>query len=525
MALALCLALPACPTPGGDGPRDPVLFVPDGGGTADAGGPLDAGGGSAATSSSSSSSSLAAQSSSAASSSAATTSAASSASSSSSSASVATSSSSSGGVGCLDCFQVTAPFPVTLPLPPAAQGALAAGDVTGDGALDWVVALDSAAHDQSAVAVVSRDGATTQLKQSTGGVAPSGPVLLDVNADLVPDVVFADFQSTVKVETFAGMPVGVAVFPMTLGPAAPGQGLATWNASGIGPVLNLSVRGTVHRLGVNGQPVDGWPNELGQQAFPDGVAVCQLNADQAMELALVAQVGGQIRVLAVDGVGALLPGFPSSVMVAGSSLAPTCVDVDGDNVDEVAVMEDLGTLHLLDANGLERAGFPRVLNGGGPSSQVSAGDLTGDGKPELVVAVRNGAALGNLWAVGADGAVLTGFPVAVDAPVPGAVLLADVNGDARNELIAVSLLANLYVVDGTGAVLSGYPRSVGGNPVGAPALMDMNGDGRWELAVASQTRLLVGSLKPNSVNRQHAPWVRFRGHDGRTNRYRGEAAP
>ena len=418
---------------------------------------------------------------------------------------------------CADCFVSAPGFPVSLPNTPVRLGAVATAAL-GSAEARWLVLLESNTHAQATVISVTASGALT-ANSYPGGAAPSGPVLADVNGDGTADVVWADHGATLRVHPL-GSGVAPAGWPVALGPALPGMGLATWTDAVHGRVFNVSLGANVFRVGTDGLTVSGWPNQLSQAPMPEGVATCQLNGSAAMEVAAVVQSAGQIRVLAVDDVGAFVAGFPSLTLPRMPAAPPTCADVDGNGLDEVAVLEDDGTLHLLEANGSERAGFP-VNVGPGASTQVSAGDLTGDGLPELVLASRAGNQPGSLVAVAADASLLPGFPVPLDGQVSGAVLVSDVDGDGRDDLVAVTLQGSLYVVS-QGAVAPGYPVSVGGIPVGTPALEDLDGDGRAELAVATATHLRVGSLRAGSGSARR-PWVRYRGHDGRTSRYRGEA--
>jgi hypothetical protein len=220
---------------------------------------------------------------------------------------------------------------------------------------------------------------------------------------------------------------------------------------------------------------------------------------------------------------AQLDGWPLDL---GGSVegAAILVDLDGDGVLEVVLSTSSGLVHALRGDGSSMAGFPVAAQEHGladhwPSpppwsdgeplhegffAGPAAGDLDGDGVPELVATSNSG----SLYAWHADGTTVAGFPVAIDGRPPEAFVegaawengffaspaLGDLDGDGDLEVVAAAMDQRLYVWDGDGTLWPGYPLLLcneepcdvlGARVVATPALGDIDGDGDLDAAVGS----------------------------------------
>jgi hypothetical protein len=207
----------------------------------------------------------------------------------------------------------------------------------------------------------------------------------------------------------------------------------------------------------------------------------------------------------------LLPTFPKSVpgsIDGGAQLA----DLDGDGAMEVVVATASGQVWAWDGLGDPMPGFPvsTLAHPHQPDNEVwrsvgglregiigmpAVGDLDGDGAPEIVIA----GLAGRVYAWHADGSAVPGFPVqldvrtgpyppgvAWDAAILGAVVLADVDGDLRDDVIVGTGDQRVWVLDGLGEPFAGYPVELchpdrcgirGSRIVAPPAVGDVDGDG------------------------------------------------
>jgi VCBS repeat protein/FG-GAP repeat protein len=173
------------------------------------------------------------------------------------------------------------------------------------------------------------------------------------------------------------------------------------------------------------------------------------------------------------------------------------------------------------AGGFQRGPAP-PLPAGAMTCSLASADFDGGGAPDLAVAISSGQAVAILLGDGAGGfAAAPGSPVAV-AGTPKSVVAADVSGDGRPDLV-------VPVADSTGRV-TGIEILVGngsGGFAGAPgspvpilagkslsvAVADLTGDGKADLAVANTNRNEISLLRGDGTGRfaPAAPIAALRG--------------
>ncbi len=108
-----------------------------------------------------------------------------------------------------------------------------------------------------------------------------------------------------------------------------------------------------------------------------------------------------------------------------------------------------------------------------PAGQLAAGDLRDGHGPVLAQAHANG----QLIAWTAAGAVRPGFPVPLGGGVlvQSGVLIADVDGDGRRELLVGASNGRIIAVRGDGSALPGFPIETGASGIPALAAADLDG--------------------------------------------------
>jgi hypothetical protein len=155
------------------------------------------------------------------------------------------------------------------------------------------------------------------------------------------------------------------------------------------------------------------------------------------------------------------------------------------------------TAHRRGALSMQQQGLnfaPSVvyLSGGGFASSVAVADVSGDGKPDIVVANSDtvGVLLGN-----GDGTFQTAVTYSSGGYEANSVAIADVNGDGKPDLLVANLCANSNCTTGSVGVLLGngngtfqtaVPYGSGGYEASSVAIADVNGDGKPDLLVTDR---------------------------------------
>lgn len=203
------------------------------------------------------------------------------------------------------------------------------------------------------------------------------------------------------------------------------------------------------------------------------------------------------------------PGFPITVPNGGNLFLgqPLIADLglSADGTKSIAYGTPKGELHVIYKNGAgswgEAPGFPKTV--AGPiNSSPAAGDLDGDGKPDLVVgfgsnndltkpggvaAWKNRGTLSwtTLWTVTtADAIGPSGPSDGVPDPVVSTPAIGDVDGDGKPDVAVGGFDHRIYLVDGaTGAPKPGWPKYIRDTVWSSPVLHDIDGDGRPDIVI------------------------------------------
>ncbi len=184
----------------------------------------------------------------------------------------------------------------------------------------------------------------------------------------------------------------------------------------------------------------------------------------------------------------------------GAAMTTAAGDMDGDGVPELLAGSRVGGIHCARPNdppGITSGGFYGREGHEAPNEElwakflgaevtkIALGDLTGDGKLELVGGSKNF----HIVALDASGRVLWTRNVGEGVLD---LVLGDTDGDGRPEVIAGTQAGRVLLLDAAGQVLGSF--EAGGN-VKPLALADLNGDGKLQILAGNDAGLIYGDIK------------------------------
>ena len=341
-------------------------------------------------------------------------------------------------------------WPASLP----AGARLQAVDLDGDGAAELLAANDRGVHLFSGGrATVTGFFSGTYLAAAAGGPAESGLVFVaagrDVAAYLRPDGAAPLWSASLAGEAGLGLHAGPGDLAQEAALAVATPSRVELLSAGTGEVLAaFDLPGTI-ALGL----------------LPDAGGSAQLLVTTADAVAVLGPDGPRM-LWEHPGEGPLLPG------IAG--------DLGGGRGSEIVSVSTDGTVSVLNGEG---AVLWQVMLPEGAAAPAALGDVDGDGS--LEIAVATGAAVDLLRE---NGNRMPSFPVEFLehrklGRTAGEPLLADLDGDGRQEILVAASAGGIAGIDDDGSQLGGFPvltaAAVGSTPVAA----DLDGDGGLEVAV------------------------------------------
>lgn len=337
------------------------------------------------------------------------------------------------------------------PLSPADSAArptaLALGDVNGDGIPD-VVSISQAAS-LATVQLGNGDGSFQTGQAFATGAGPAAVTVADINGDHKLDLIIADALDD-KIELLLG--------------------------NGDGLFLPLASLPALH---------------------PDALTVGDVNGDGNLDLLVPGSTPGTISVWLGDGAGNFSPATDVAGPATITGLALT--DVDGDGKLDL-LSSDGSALWVALGNGDATFQPQRPLDLGADTSTASlatfaVGDVNDDGVSNLI-AIDSGAQMLRTFVGTGSGGFRPG-PDATTATTDGAPValgLADVNGDQRLDVVALSSGSTSPAVllnQGAGLFQAFAPAA--GTPQAAPLVRDLNGDGLPDVLTIDSTGKLLYS--------------------------------
>jgi MYXO-CTERM domain-containing protein len=391
-------------------------------------------------------------------------------------------------------------FPVNATYP----AAMVVTDLDGDGDEDIVTGNDLSLS----VSVLLGDGAGG-FGAAVNYVIDDPAALLyavsiavgDVTGDSVPDVVAAGFNPALAY-VFAGDGEGGLAVPKTVELAAADiasdVALADLNADGdLDLVAPIPLSNEVRVLFGDGVVGFGAPEVFPTGTGPAAVTVADLNGDGSLDIVTGNGGGGDASFLAGDGAGAFAAPVSIDLGADAQPVSIAAADVNGDGDADVVTANRIassitapGTVSIAAGDGAGEFAEPvqiQLAEGSAddPPGLLAVGDVTADGRADIVVSL----AIGNAVVILAgeeEGGFADAARVAVaKGPLP--VAIADVNGDDIQDILTGNALDDsVSILPGDAQGRVGFAGLVdAGQYPHAIAAADLDGDGHDDLATAN----------------------------------------
>ncbi len=408
----------------------------------------------------------------------------------------------------------------------AVPSAVALGDMNGDGRADIVVTNFVGDNVSVLLNETATGNATAAFGAAANIVSGNGPravALTDLNGDGTLDVLVAHQND----QTLTAL----------VNRTARGSGTISLSAA-----VNATVGTQPYALAVGDLNGDGKPDAISGNALSDNISAIinqatwdstaptlqtssvtaattaqglmsgDLNGDGKPEL-IAAMPGTNALGIFVNSsaAGAASPAFAARQDVAFGATpgAVHLADVNSDGKLDVIVTTTPNIVTVLlnttpaGSSTISFAASPTSVAMAGLGAEISSGDLNGDGRVDLVVSTplpnNNVAILTNTTTPGATASSFT-LTTAGATVQPHGLVLADLNGDGKLDLITVNQGSGTAVGSGTvasirlntttiGAATPNFGSKVDINVGAGPrsiAALDVNGDGKLDLVTANR---------------------------------------
>ena len=212
------------------------------------------------------------------------------------------------------------------------------------------------------------------------------------------------------------------------------------------------------------------------------------------------------------------PGYPRTVITFTSGYlmngAPVPADLDGDGDLEFLFgyydSSQISWAECRHHDGSNVAGFPIQIATHSQLYSLGLGDVTGDGKPELIALDNklDGGDRVNVFDL-ATHTELPGFPVELARWIHAFPTVADIDGDGRQDILFSTDEGEIWAVNGVGQIVPGFPKQMNAAGISGCAVGDINGDGLFEIVASTWSGFVYAWNTPAPARADLADWPSF----------------
>ncbi|HWE04062.1 MAG TPA: VCBS repeat-containing protein [Tepidisphaeraceae bacterium] len=229
-----------------------------------------------------------------------------------------------------------------------------------------------------------------------------------------------------------------------------GDGLPDLVVSGVSPSVSTV---PVIAVYINSAGAFGTPTLLPFNGTPGSVAVGDFNNDGKADIAVVDSTDNQVILFVGDGRGNFTPGVGAGLAGQSGATSIAAADFNGDHVDDIAVVEPAQNQVEVQFDKGNGSFAAESLIGVPSPRKVIAADVNGDGHPDLLIAGGDGSMYVALNT--GTGTFVTPVPYTLGTTLTSIndFAVADVNGDAQPDIVAVGDAGTPGATTGAAVVL------------------------------------------------------------------------
>ena len=374
----------------------------------------------------------------------------------------------------------------TIPVGTSTTG-LAAADFNRDGRID-LVAADLISTD---VYVLLSNGNGNFQPPAPPSIPSASPnvIAVDLNGDGIPDLIVPDYSAN-DISILLGRGDGTFRAPILVPTGLGPWGVAAGDFNGNGRIdlaVTNRIGDSISILLGNGDGTFQTGETLSTGIQPTYITAADLNGNGRLDLVESDYISETLTIYYGNGDGTF--SNPIHLPTGSQPGNPVVANFGGGagGRPDIAIAVNQSEVALFVPTGPNSYATPRYFPAGPGANLIAAGDLNGDGIPDLVVADPGSfgpSTVTILLGVG-NGTFRDGGTVAVGG-TPFSVTLADLNGNGKLDMVTTNLATNSVSVlmgNGDGTFAPAVDLPAGPEPFGAAAV-DLTGDGRLDLVVA-----------------------------------------